>query len=425
MPGNTHLRQSMYVNQLDKLSDSSSNKGEKTKVLFNKETNSFEAFTPPKGFLWRLGRTVGIISSKERILLKSTHETISTFNKTNSSVLPIRNIRISDIRRVMTGKPREHFPAVTHVCSYTKNENNELIKKGRIKKKVTIDAESANTASGRFDILADKTFNRTPVARLSRDHAGSAHRLSGDAIGLAIDTMVPIEDQTTDYKKAFSGNFVSLVDNGQITIATQKPLPGRIKSDTRGQFWMANFENNSVSVVDLTYKYDNNDDAYYPESLGKKLSYSSNGKNINVTLIEETALEDSRDGLHVLSYEVETGGETKIIKRIKVDIWPERGILPEGGMLTLVELMGEYINTGDISAVHCTAGIGRTGTIITADQIYRTYKDKKMTTKEADENLEEMVLRGRDQRSPSFVETEEQYEALRVFFHQVADIIPE
>ena len=62
--------------------------------------------------------------------------------------------------------------------------------------------------------------------------------------------------------------------------------------------------------------------------------------------------------------------------------------------------------------IHCHRGIGRTGVIVIASALYQLFRQGGLTLKTLPNALHALIQQAREQRSPRFVESEEQYISL-------------
>ncbi|MFT7814350.1 receptor-type tyrosine-protein phosphatase eta-like [Arapaima gigas] len=214
-------------------------------------------------------------------------------------------------------------------------------------------------------------------------------------------------------------------------IATQGPLPGTVND-----FWRMIWEKNVRTLVMLTRCNEQGRvkcEMYWP-------SESKHYDNIIVTTTSDIALDDwtirefsvknvSIDGagerrtlrctqsLMLFSYllQVKTA-ETRFVRQFHFTAWPDHGV-PETTelLINFRYLVREHMdqNRNSPTVVHCSAGVGRTGTFVAIDRlIYQTEIDGVVDVFGA---IHDMRM-----HRPLMVQTEDQY----VFLSQcVMDII--
>jgi protein tyrosine phosphatase len=94
--------------------------------------------------------------------------------------------------------------------------------------------------------------------------------------------------------------------------------------------------------------------------------------------------------------------------------WPERGVITSDELDRLLNNMEPfYPNPSDLIWVHCFAGVGRTGVVITAFTLKEKIKKGFVNRENLDTALEEMILEFRKQRGACFVQTREQLGLVR------------
>ena len=151
-------------------------------------------------------------------------------------------------------------------------------------------------------------------------------------------------------------------------IATQGCLPGTIND-----FWTMIWQENSLIIVMITKEVErgrNKCSRYWPKEEGAVL-YGA----ITVSLLEETVNAHSVLRCFNLMY----NHEQRIVFQYQFKSWPEHGVPQDAGIflafmdeinLKTMELKDAKYNPGPI-VVHCSAGIGRTGTYIAIDVLVK------------------------------------------------------
>ncbi|NWI60286.1 PTPRV phosphatase, partial [Calyptomena viridis] len=178
------------------------------------------------------------------------------------------------------------------------------------------------------------------------------------------------EDPHSDYINA---NFMPGYTSQQEFIATQGPL-----KKTMEDFWRLVWEQNVCNIIMLTVCMENGRvlcDHYWP-SESAPVSYGQ----VQVHLLAQSSSEEWtmrefklwHEGLRAERY----------VSHLHYTAWPDHGI-PESttSIMTFRELVREHIqSTVDAgpTLVHCSAGVGRTGTFIALDWLLQQMKEEKM-----------------------------------------------
>jgi len=197
--------------------------------------------------------------------------------------------------------------------------------------------------------------------------------------------------------------------NGQIPgsekayIASQGPVQAIL-----ADFWRMVFEKNASVVLMLTKEVENarlKCDQYWAEVDSPLIL-----ENFKLTL-QDIAEKDELTTRKLLLENIETS-ESRVIHQFQYTAWPDHGVpLSTTAFLELADAADKANSTQGPIVVHCSAGIGRTGTFST---IHSTLKKVELQLKEKPDeeptiNIAEVVLQLRQQR-PNMVQTVEQYE---------------
>ncbi|XP_072774899.1 receptor-type tyrosine-protein phosphatase V isoform X2 [Taeniopygia guttata] len=178
------------------------------------------------------------------------------------------------------------------------------------------------------------------------------------------------EDPHSDYINA---NFMPGYTSQQEFIATQGPLKKTIED-----FWRLVWEQNVCNIIMLTVCMENGRvlcDHYWP-SESAPVSYGQ----VRVHLLMQSSSEEWTVREFKLWHE---GLQAeRFVSHLHYTAWPDHGI-PEStsSIITFRELVQEHIqSTKDAgpTLVHCSAGVGRTGTFIALDRLLQQMKQEKV-----------------------------------------------
>uniref|UniRef100_A0AC34G0P9 Uncharacterized protein n=1 Tax=Panagrolaimus sp. ES5 TaxID=591445 RepID=A0AC34G0P9_9BILA len=167
-----------------------------------------------------------------------------------------------------------------------------------------------------------------------------------------------------------------------------------------GDFWRMAFQEN-VTVILMLCKCEEDGKVkcaqYWPLEAGGYKTY--NGMFINNKRVEK----EDRFCAYTLEVLPEGCSNSNIVKLIQVIDWPDKGV-PSSGM-SILRLL-KMISTGSLNAgpaiIHCSAGVGRTGTLIAIETaIQRLWKGQII-------NFRDIVQQMRNQRAV-MLQTEHQY----------------
>ncbi|XP_051627597.1 receptor-type tyrosine-protein phosphatase V-like isoform X2 [Manacus candei] len=178
------------------------------------------------------------------------------------------------------------------------------------------------------------------------------------------------EDPHSDYINA---NFMPGYTSQQEFIATQGPLKKTIED-----FWRLVWEQNVCNIIMLTVCMENGRvlcDHYWP-SESTPVSYGQ----VQVHLLTQSSSEEWTMREFKLWHEGLRA--ERCVSHLHYTAWPDHGI-PESttSIMTFRELVREHIqSTRDAgpTLVHCSAGVGRTGTFIALDRLLQQMKQEKM-----------------------------------------------
>ncbi|XP_016431293.1 receptor-type tyrosine-protein phosphatase O-like [Sinocyclocheilus rhinocerous] len=204
-------------------------------------------------------------------------------------------------------------------------------------------------------------------------------------------------DEGSDYINA---NFIPGYNSTHEFIATQGPLP-----ETRNDFWKMVLQQKSHIVVMLTQCNERRRvkcDHYWPFT-EEPVAYGE----ITVEMLSET---DSPEWT-VRNFRLGYADETQDVLHFNYTSWPDHGVPTVNAIesiLQFVQIVRQQVNrTKGPIVVHCSAGVGRTGTFIALDRLMQHIQEHEYV------DVLGLVSDMRSHRL-SMVQTEEQY----VFIHQ-------
>lgn len=157
-------------------------------------------------------------------------------------------------------------------------------------------------------------------------------------------------------KKYINASFVS-APKPKSFIATQGPIPASIDD-----FWQMVFDYNVEIIVMLCSLSENGREKcceYWNDKI-KKISFKVN------------VLEEKKDGpyLKIRTIVIEKGGVSKKVTQFHFLGWPDHGAPDIEDVYSTFDEMIKMIHSEKPVVVHCSAGVGRTGTFITLYNLY-------------------------------------------------------
>uniref|UniRef100_A0A8C0VKY2 protein-tyrosine-phosphatase n=1 Tax=Cyanistes caeruleus TaxID=156563 RepID=A0A8C0VKY2_CYACU len=178
------------------------------------------------------------------------------------------------------------------------------------------------------------------------------------------------EDPHSDYINA---NFMPGYTSQQEFIATQGPLKKTIED-----FWRLVWEQNVCNIIMLTVCMENGRvlcDHYWP-SESAPVTYGQ----VRVHLLTQSSSEEWTIREFKLWHE--GARAERFVSHLHYTAWPDHGI-PESttSIMTFRDLVQEHIqSTKDAgpTLVHCSAGVGRTGTFIALDRLLQQMRQEKV-----------------------------------------------
>ncbi|KAK5601915.1 hypothetical protein CRENBAI_019096 [Crenichthys baileyi] len=209
-------------------------------------------------------------------------------------------------------------------------------------------------------------------------------------------------DEGADYINA---NYIPGYRHSKEYIATQGPLP-----ETRNDFWKMVLQQKSPIIVMLTQCNERRRvkcDHYWPFT-DEPVMYS----DISVEMLSE---EGSPEWI-IRTFRLGYADETLDVLHLNYTSWPDHGVPTVNAIesiLQFVHIVRQQANrTKDPIIVHCSAGVGRTGTFIALDRLMQHIREHEFV------DILGMVSEMRSHRL-SMVQTEEQY----IFIHQCVHLM--
>ncbi|XP_076008083.1 receptor-type tyrosine-protein phosphatase H-like isoform X2 [Genypterus blacodes] len=213
---------------------------------------------------------------------------------------------------------------------------------------------------------------------------------------------VKLKGQNNDIDDYINANYMPGYSRSREFIAAQGPLP-----TTVDDFWRMAWEQSVTGIIMVTNCLENGRtkcEQYWPEHQGKKL-YG----DLQVTIRSEQ--QEPNWTLREFSVKYRQTSEERTIKHFHFTAWPDHGVPAcTDVLIRFRRLVRWHIESGGAQTptmVHCSAGVGRTGTIIALDVLLQQLE------KEGRVGIHAFVHKMRLSR-PHMVQTESQY----VFLHQ-------
>lgn len=195
-----------------------------------------------------------------------------------------------------------------------------------------------------------------------------------------------------------NASFIQYPEIPKTWIAAQGPLPNTFSS-----FWRMIFHLNVKKIFMLTkflecrsgsWAMVRKCDEYWPIEM--KDDYYG---DFHITRVHS---DKTTPHLEINTFELECDGETKTVTQYFYTGWPDQGT-PDKNDLAFQHVIEALKNETELSCVHCSAGVGRTGTLIAIDIMSKTGHSPK-----------QVVSTLREQRR-LMVQTKEQYKFLFEF----------
>ncbi|CAC5377929.1 Receptor-type tyrosine-protein phosphatase mu,Tyrosine-protein phosphatase non-receptor type 5,Receptor-type tyrosine-protein phosphatase kappa,Receptor-type tyrosine-protein phosphatase F,Receptor-type tyrosine-protein phosphatase eta,Tyrosine-protein phosphatase 10D,Receptor-type tyrosine-protein phosphatase zeta,Tyrosine-protein phosphatase 1,Receptor-type tyrosine-protein phosphatase O,Receptor-type tyrosine-protein phosphatase beta [Mytilus coruscus] len=246
------------------------------------------------------------------------------------------------------------------------------------------------------DLKQSSPKHKTNAAKLDKNKRKNRYTniLPYDHSRVILTTMVDKED-SSDYINA---NYIPGYTHGKEFIASQGPLPS-----TLNDFWRMIWEQSVSIIVMLTKCSEKNKDKcvhYWPHAANEPKCY--NDLMVNVTSVSNMGKYD----IHII--ELCLGDEKREITHFQYLEWPDFSANVETtALIDFITTVRQQIKP-DIKSptvIHCSAGVGRTGTFITVDYLMQYVEDHDLSSQV---DIFDWVIQMRDHRT-TMVQTWTQY----------------
>ncbi|EGT54053.1 hypothetical protein CAEBREN_25082 [Caenorhabditis brenneri] len=225
-------------------------------------------------------------------------------------------------------------------------------------------------------------------------------------VGCLDNNRVKLANWPHDYIHA---NYVAVPTNPKRFICTQAPL-----DKTCADFWYMCLQEKVETIFmlcNLTEKGAKKCCEYFPTKEKDKLEFEEKGNKVTVKFESSGKVKFEKNTDAKVTETVFTvegpGGLTQKTTHYHWIDWPDRGV-PTADM-ALVELLAKARVTKGPIVVHCSAGIGRTGSVVMIEYIMDQFLSGQPI-----EDSDKILVKIREQRNNS-IQTDQQY----LFVHQV------
>jgi len=195
-----------------------------------------------------------------------------------------------------------------------------------------------------------------------------------------------------------------LQKNNHAYICTQGP-----KKETIADFWRMIIESDVFTIVMLTRLMEKDEEKcylYWPEELNTTVSFEN---GIEVLFLSE----DVKPTIVIRKMKVTKASANydREITQIQFTAWPDHGVpSPEEDYIELSDISDVANATNGPIVVHCSAGVGRSGTFCTIHSYLHLLRENVKNNNDLPElSISGTVLNLRKERA-QMVQTEEQYE---------------
>nr|XP_058138818.1 receptor-type tyrosine-protein phosphatase O isoform X3 [Dasypus novemcinctus] len=210
------------------------------------------------------------------------------------------------------------------------------------------------------------------------------------------------EEEGADYINA---NYIPGYNLSQEYIATQGPLP-----ETRNDFWKMVLQQKSQIIVMLTQCNEKRRvkcDHYWPFT-EEPVAYG----DITVEMVSE----DEQVDWACRHFRISYADEMQDVMHFNYTAWPDHGVPTANAAESILQFVHmvrqQAAKSRGPMVIHCSAGVGRTGTFIALDRLLQHIQDHEFV------DILGLVSEMRSYRM-SMVQTEEQY----IFIHQCVQLM--
>lgn len=262
--------------------------------------------------------------------------------------------------------------------------NNRLEEQGTIK--------GVKPTVKQWDLLTTET-NKIAGKISYKDTLSVKHRFSN--------VLCPEKTAVSKDERFIHANYVGKDLCSKNFVASQAP-----RSDDFSLFWEIIHDKN-FTIMDLTTP-EEDIKPYYPGELDQSIQYG----NFSVQL------QKSKEWKWKYEYQVHDTAEMtkslpKTITRYHFDTWKD---YTEGSLSTLSSLVEKLSRIKNQAIwIHCRAGVGRTGTLITAFILKEKIDKKEISLENLDKALIDLIVQLRQERGTKFVQIESQFELLQKY----------
>ncbi|XP_041833313.1 receptor-type tyrosine-protein phosphatase beta [Melanotaenia boesemani] len=233
-----------------------------------------------------------------------------------------------------------------------------------------LQADSNYLLSEEFEDLKDVGRNQTmDVARLPENRGKNRYNniLPYDSTRVKLSYLE--DDPCSDYINA---SYIPGNNYRREYIATQGPLPG-----TKDDFWRMVWEHGVYNIVMVTQCVEKGRvkcDQYWPADR-EPLYYG----DLVIQMLSESVLPEWTIREFKITSE-SSSSYPRVLRHFHYTVWPDHGV-PEStqSLIQFVRTVRDYIDrspsTG-ATVVHCSAGVGRTGTLIALDRVLQQLDSK-------------------------------------------------
>lgn len=188
-------------------------------------------------------------------------------------------------------------------------------------------------------------------------------------------TQVILKNDTNDTNTYINANYVASYDEQYFQyIATQCP-----KKETFTHFWRMVWDNDTPCIVMLTNLIEKEKGTEKEKQKCYKYWPDDTTSEKYGSIIVKTNTNIKKDGYEIRELEVTKNSTTKTVKHYWFNSWPDQGVPTEKKkLLDMIIDCNDYFQEPDKPwIIHCSAGVGRTGTFIAIDHGIRLHQNKK------------------------------------------------